>query len=69
MLTIDGGFSAHPALAATARGAIVGIPIAVGLYAGLSNMHDRLAAVGGTLTILSAPNDGTRVIGTVPLDQ
>jgi signal transduction histidine kinase len=34
--------------------------------AGLSNMHDRLAAVGGELTVLSAVGHGTRVIGTVP---
>jgi signal transduction histidine kinase len=34
--------------------------------AGLSNMHDRLAAVGGELSILSAVGGGTRIIGTVP---
>jgi len=32
--------------------------------AGLSNMRDRLAAVGGELTVLSAVGHGTRVIGT-----
>lgn len=33
---------------------------------GLSNMHDRIAAVGGTLAIDSRPSDGTRLHGTVP---
>ncbi len=39
------------------------------LHAGLRNMRDRLEAVGGSLTIDSAPGRGTRVIGRVPLDQ
>jgi signal transduction histidine kinase len=34
--------------------------------AGLSNMRDRLAAVGGELAVVSAVGHGTRVIGTVP---
>jgi len=34
--------------------------------AGLNNMHDRVAAVGGTLTVDSRPSQGTRVHGTVP---
>jgi signal transduction histidine kinase len=38
------------------------------LHAGLRNMRDRLEAVGGWLTIDSAPGRGTRVIGRVPLD-
>jgi signal transduction histidine kinase len=29
-------------------------------------MRDRIAAVGGTLTIDSAPGHGTRVQGSVP---
>jgi signal transduction histidine kinase len=33
---------------------------------GISHMRDRLAAVGGTLTIDSAPAQGTRVSGHVP---
>jgi signal transduction histidine kinase len=33
---------------------------------GFTSMHDRLAAVGGELTIVSAPGRGTRVIGTIP---
>ena len=34
---------------------------------GLGNMRDRLEAVGGHLTIDSAPGHGTRIRGTVPL--
>jgi signal transduction histidine kinase len=34
---------------------------------GLSNMHDRITAVGGTLIVVSAPEHGTTVRGTVPL--
>jgi signal transduction histidine kinase len=35
--------------------------------AGLTNMRDRLGAVGGTVTVESAPGRGTRLNGTVPL--
>jgi signal transduction histidine kinase len=35
--------------------------------AGLENMRDRIAALGGRLTIESAPGRGTRVRGTVPI--
>jgi signal transduction histidine kinase len=34
---------------------------------GLRNLRDRLAAVGGTLRIRSAPGDGTTVAGTIPI--
>jgi signal transduction histidine kinase len=34
--------------------------------AGLTNMRDRLAAVGGRLSVESAPGSGTRVIGRAP---
>jgi signal transduction histidine kinase len=34
--------------------------------AGLSNMHDRIAAVGGTLAVDSKPTHGTRLHGSVP---
>ena len=34
---------------------------------GLTNMRDRVAALGGTLRVTSAPGAGTRVRGTVPL--
>ena len=32
---------------------------------GLTNMRDRIEAVGGELTVISTPGEGTRVIGTV----
>ena len=34
---------------------------------GLANLRERLAALGGELAIASAPGDGTRVVGTIPL--
>ena len=34
--------------------------------AGLSNMHDRIAAVGGTLVVDSRASHGTRLHGSVP---
>jgi signal transduction histidine kinase len=34
---------------------------------GLRNMHDRIEAVGGELTIDSEPGAGTRIVGSVPL--
>ena len=34
--------------------------------AGLTNMRDRLAAVGGELTLGSAPGTGTYVSGVIP---
>ena len=34
---------------------------------GLSNMADRMAAVGGTLSIDSAPGAGTRVAASIPM--
>ena len=36
--------------------------------AGLTNMTDRLEAIGGTLTVHSEPGEGTRVIGTIASD-
>jgi signal transduction histidine kinase len=35
---------------------------------GLRNMRDRIEAVGGSLTIESAPGSGTRIMAFVPLD-
>lgn len=34
--------------------------------AGLTNLHDRLSAVGGRVVVESAPGHGTRVTGAVP---
>jgi signal transduction histidine kinase len=34
---------------------------------GLRNLRDRLAAVGGTMTIHSSPDHGTSVAGSIPL--
>jgi signal transduction histidine kinase len=34
---------------------------------GLTNMHDRMAALGGRLNVISSPGAGTRVLGSVPL--
>ena len=42
------------------------VPEAVG-GTGLQGMADRLAAVGGSLDVLSAPGSGTNVIGRIPL--
>jgi len=39
-----------------------------GAHCGLRNMHDRLEAVGGRLTIDAAPGHGTRISGRLPLD-
>ena len=33
---------------------------------GLTNMRDRLGAIGGTLSVESTPGQGTRVTGSVP---
>jgi signal transduction histidine kinase len=37
--------------------------------AGLTNIRDRLAALGGLVTIDSAPGEGTRVAGIVPVNR
>ena len=34
---------------------------------GLQNMADRLAALGGTLDVRSAPDQGTTVSGRIPI--
>lgn len=34
--------------------------------AGLTNMHDRITALGGTLVVDSRPSEGTRLHGSVP---
>jgi signal transduction histidine kinase len=42
-------------------------PAAVVRSSGLQNMHDRLEALGGSITIQSAPGKGTIVEGRLPL--
>jgi signal transduction histidine kinase len=37
--------------------------------AGLTNIRDRLAAVGGELEVRSAPGTGTRIVGRIPTRQ
>jgi signal transduction histidine kinase len=44
-------------------------PAAARPGAGITNMRDRLEALGGTLEIASAPGDGTRLSGRVPVDR
>jgi signal transduction histidine kinase len=44
-------------------------PVTTGYGTGLQGMTDRLEAVGGTLSIRSAPEDGTTVTGAVPADE
>ncbi|WP_244975959.1 sensor histidine kinase [Nocardia huaxiensis] len=43
-------------------------PATTGSGAGLTNMTDRLAVIGGTLSVRSAPGVGTRVTATVPTE-
>jgi signal transduction histidine kinase len=42
-------------------------PSAVEYGAGLTNLADRVAAVGGTLEIEARPGGGTRVRGEIPI--
>jgi len=44
------------------------VPHPGGTGAGLTNMTDRIGAVGGTLVVRSAPGEGTRVEGRVEVD-
>jgi glucose-6-phosphate-specific signal transduction histidine kinase len=44
-------------------------PDAVRRGTGLQNMTDRLQALGGDLQIVSAPDQGTRLAGEVPIDS
>lgn len=37
--------------------------------AGIQNMADRIGALGGTLSVESAPGSGTTIAGTIPLAQ
>jgi len=44
-------------------------PRALGRGAGLTNMADRIGAIGGRLRVESAPTAGTRLAATIPLRQ
>jgi len=44
-------------------------PARTALGAGLTNMRDRLEAIGGGLRIESTLGRGTRVVGTIPLER
>ena len=35
---------------------------------GLQGIADRLAAIGGSLEVVSAPGDGTTVTGRIPVE-
>ncbi|MFL5825196.1 MAG: sensor histidine kinase [Thermoleophilaceae bacterium] len=37
--------------------------------AGITNMGDRLGALGGTLSVASSPGAGTRVVGAIPVER
>jgi signal transduction histidine kinase len=37
--------------------------------AGFTNMSDRLGAIGGSLQVESAPGQGTRIVGTIPVSD
>jgi len=45
------------------------VPSVNGNGAGLTNLRDRLTAIGGELSIESRPGQGTRVTGTVPVQR
>jgi signal transduction histidine kinase len=44
-------------------------PARVGYGTGLRGISDRLGVLAGTLSIASAPGQGTRVIGTIPIGR
>jgi signal transduction histidine kinase len=60
-------FDSGPALHFTVRDSGAGFdPARAPSGSGIANMRDRLAAVGGTLTIDSSPGRGTTVHGRIP---
>ena len=46
-----------------------GFDVARGGGAGLTNMRDRLGAIGGSLRVESEPGRGTKVVGAIPLER
>ncbi|HMD46399.1 MAG TPA: ATP-binding protein [Acidimicrobiales bacterium] len=44
-------------------------PAEKGLGAGFVNMNDRVGAIGGTLTVRSAPGQGTTIAGRIPVSS
>ena len=61
ILLVDNG-----ALRFAVRDDGIGFAVAdIGSGQGLTNMRDRLAAVGGELTIESTPGEGTSVLGVI----
>jgi signal transduction histidine kinase len=44
-------------------------PAAAASGAGLQNMSDRVEALGGVLSIVSAPGKGTTVVASLPLTR
>ena len=42
-------------------------PTQAGSGAGITNLRDRLAAVGGELHVESSPGNGTRISGVIPV--
>jgi two-component system sensor histidine kinase UhpB len=44
-------------------------PAARGYGTGLQGMADRLAVLGGTITVTSTPGQGATVAGRVPIDS
>ena len=59
---VDGGLR----FAVADDGCGLGAEVAMG--AGLTNMTDRLDALGGALTILSAPGEGCTIVGRLPAE-
>src|SRR5262249_46589653 len=42
-------------------------PVAIPRGSGLTNMDDRVSALGGTLEVRSAPGTGTTIAGSIPV--
>jgi signal transduction histidine kinase len=44
-------------------------PASIGYGTGVQGIEDRLAALGGTLEIRSAPGTGTTIVGRLPISM